>query len=166
MILRRFRLSDTPAYHEMMNQPAVERTLIPGPATLADSARHIAMIEGHWDLVGHSFMAVVEKSTGLLIGRVGPWQPYGWPGLEIGWTIHPRRGRRGYAVEAALAACRWTFERYPGLRQVVHTIAPTNAASQRVAKKLGSEKTTETFNLPPIGHIDIWATARSALAAR
>ncbi|GGY45885.1 GNAT family N-acetyltransferase [Parvularcula lutaonensis] len=163
LILRRFRLSDTQAYFEMMNQPAVEATLIPGPASLAQAGRDIAMVEGHWPLRGFSFMAVEEKTTGLLVGRVGPWYPVGWPALEVGWTIHPRRWRRGYAAEAASAACRWIFEQKPDLDRVIHVIDPTNKGSQAVAEKIGGTNTGEPFVHPVAGKLDIWATPRSAI---
>ncbi|MEL6286819.1 MAG: GNAT family N-acetyltransferase, partial [Pseudomonadota bacterium] len=119
LILRRFRLEDTPAYFEMFNQPRVEATLVPGPGSLEEAARHVAMVEGHWDLVGMSFMAVIEKSTGLLVGRVGPWFPYGWPAPEVGWTIHPRRHRRGYAAEAARASAQWLLTQRSELDKVI-----------------------------------------------
>jgi RimJ/RimL family protein N-acetyltransferase len=162
LTLRRFIMADIPAYFEMMNQPAVERTLVPGPASPEQAGREIAMIEGHWPLVGFSFMAVTERSTGLLVGRVGPWQPAGWPALEIGWTIHPRRWRRGYAVEAAKAAGAWILKRKPDLDQLIHVIAPNNVGSQAVARKLGGQNTGAVFRHPIAGALDIWTTPRSA----
>lgn len=163
LILRRFRMSDLEAYFEMMNQPAVEATLIPGPGSIAQAGRDIAMVEGHWALMGFSFMAVEEKTTGLLVGRVGPWQPVGWPALEVGWTIHPRRWRRGYAAEAARGACRWIFAQKPDLGQVIHVIDPKNTGSQHVAKKIGGSNTGAPFVHPIAGRLDIWATPRSAI---
>jgi len=32
-----------------------------------------------------------ERQSGVMIGRIGCWQPEGWPGFEIGWTL-----RRAY----------------------------------------------------------------------
>lgn len=165
LYLRRFTLRDVAAYRELFNQPNVEAFLGPGPASREEAGRHIAMVEGHWDLVGFSFMAVVERSTGTLVGRVGPWQPEGWPGLEVGWTIHPRRGRRGYAVEAARAAGRWTLERYPDLAHLIHVIEPRNVGSQRVAAKLGASNTREAFYHPIAGNLEIWETPRAAFFA-
>ncbi|MEO1041201.1 MAG: GNAT family N-acetyltransferase [Pseudomonadota bacterium] len=162
LILRRFRMADVGAYFEMMNQPAVEATLLPGPETIALAGREMAMIEGHWALVGFSFFAVEERSTGLLIGRVGPWAPYGQPGVEVGWTIHPRRGRRGHATEAASAAGRWILEQRADLSEVIHIIARNNRASQVVAKKLGGEPSGRTYAHPLVGTCDIWATPREA----
>ena len=160
LILRRFTFDDVDAYHELFNQPAVEATLIPGPASKDEAGRHIAMIEGHWPLSGFSFFAVIERSTKLLVGRAGPWKPYGMPGIEIGWTMHPRRWRRGYAFEAAVASARWTLERFPDEHRVIHTIAPTNVASQAVARKIGGRKSGEQVSHPLAGPLDIWETPR------
>lgn len=163
LVLRRWRLGDACAYREMMTQPAVEATLVPGPSSLEQAGRDIAMLEGHWDLVGFSFMAVIEKSTRRLVGRVGPWMPLGWPGLEVGWTIHPARWRRGYAAEAARGAGRWILERRPELDRLIHVIAPSNTASQGVAGKMGARNTGRVFTHPIAGPLDIWETHRGAL---
>lgn len=163
LILRRFTLEDTPAYFEMMNQPRVEATLVPGPRNLGEAGRQIAMIEGHWDLVGMSFLAVVERSTKLLVGRVGPWMPYGQPSPEIGWTIHPRRHRRGYALEAARASAHWLFNERPELDKIIHLILDSNHGSIAVASKLGGHRTEETIHHAVIGPIPIWETPKSAV---
>ena len=36
-------------------------------------------VAGAWAIQGFSMFSVVEKSTGHWIGRLGPWQPEGWP---------------------------------------------------------------------------------------
>ncbi|MEE4211123.1 MAG: GNAT family N-acetyltransferase [Parvularcula sp.] len=166
LILRRFRLADVPAYQEMMSQPSVERTLIPGPSNLDEAGRQIAMIEGFWALRGFSFFAVEEKTTGLLVGRVGPWEPVGWPGFEIGWTIHPRRQGRGYAAEAAFASALWAFAHFPEQPSLIHVIAASNTASQRVAAKIGAARNGETFTHPLVGPLEVWETKRDALVRR
>lgn len=155
-------MDDVPAYFEMMNQPSVEASLMPGPATHSDAARQIAMYDGHWGLVGMAFCAVVEKTTNQLVGRVGPWFPHGWPAPEVGWTIHPRRQRKGYAVEAARACSQWLLKARPELDRVIHVIEPSNIGSQSVATALGGYNTKEPFRRAGY-KLDIWATPRSAL---
>lgn len=163
LILRRFDFSDVDAYFELFNQPAVEATLVPGPNSKEEAGRHIALIEGHWPLRGFSFFAVIERSTRLLVGRAGPWKPYGMPGIEIGWTMHPRRWRRGYAAEAAMASARWTLDRFPEETRVIHTIASTNIASQAVARKIGGQNSGEKMIHPLAGPLEIWETPRARL---
>jgi len=91
---------------------------------------------GHWQLRGFGLWAVAERDTGLLAGRVGCWQPEGWPGLEIGWTLRRRFWGRGYATEAALAALEYAFARL-GQERVISLIRPDNGPSIAVALRLG-----------------------------
>ena len=81
--------------------------------------------------------SVIERSSGRWIGRLGPWMPEGWPGPEIGWAIVRDCWGRGYAGEGASAATNWAFE-HLGWTNIIHSIAPENEPSQRVAQKLGS----------------------------
>lgn len=163
LVLRRFRMDDAEAYHEMMTQPGVEAMLGKGPATVETAGRQMATFEGYWALRGYSMLAVEERATRLLVGRVGPWMPHGWPDLEIGWTIHPRRWRMGYAVEAARACAIWCFERTPDRARVIHLIREDNTASQGVARALGATDTGATFRHPLGGLLRIWETQRSAV---
>lgn len=99
--------------------------------------RGLAAMVGAWQLKGFAMFSVIEKATGQWVGRVGPWQPEGWPGTEVGWSIVRDRWGRGYAPEAATACTDWAFEML-GWSEVIHTIAPGNANSKAVAAKLGS----------------------------
>src|SRR5690606_38196051 len=44
--------------------------------------RGLAAMVGSWHLQGYAMFSVIEKASGQWIGRVGPWQPEGWPGPE------------------------------------------------------------------------------------
>ncbi|MGO4333335.1 GNAT family N-acetyltransferase [Labrys sp. KB_33_2] len=44
---------------------------------------------------------------GQWVGRVGPWQPEGWPGTEIGWALYRSHWGKGYATEAAARCVTW-----------------------------------------------------------
>lgn len=69
-------------------------------------------------------------------GRVGCWNPEGWPDLEIAWTLHRSFWGRGYATEAARAALHYAFTEL-GQPHVVSLIHPDNSRSIRVAERLG-----------------------------
>lgn len=99
--------------------------------------RGLASMVGAWHLRGFAMFSVIEKETGQWVGRVGPWQPEGWPGTEVGWSIVRARWGRGYAPEAARATIDWAFGNL-GWDEVIHTIAPDNANSKAVARRLGS----------------------------
>ncbi|WP_312347317.1 GNAT family N-acetyltransferase [Stenotrophomonas acidaminiphila] len=127
--------------------------------------RSLATMAGSWHLLGYSMFSVIEKDSGRWVGRAGPWQPHGWPGPEVGWSIVPDRWGRGYAPEAARAAIDWAFD-VLGWDQVIHTIAPDNRNSQAVARKLGA-RVLRHARLPPPHEVDVevWGQPREAWKA-
>jgi len=74
---------------------------------------------------------------------------------------------RGYATEGAAAAIDWAFDRL-GWTEVIHCIDPANAASQSVARRLGSAVRGRRWLPPPYNDdpVDIWAQSREAWRAR
>jgi RimJ/RimL family protein N-acetyltransferase len=92
---------------------------------------------GAWTLSGVAMFSVIDKTTGLWVGRVGPWQPHGWPGTEVGWTLHRDAWGRGFAFEAARAAMDYAFDTL-GWIDIIHCINPENTRSIRLAERLGS----------------------------
>ena len=167
LILRGFRLSDTDAFCEMMADDEIARFVtVEGRGQDRQTAwRSMAMVVGCWTLRGHSMFAVEEKATGAFVGRVGPWQPEGWPGLECGWTIARPHWGKGYAPEAAIAAIRWIFQTYPDLPRIISLIDPLNTNSHAVAQKVGEAPTDEIFELWG-KRLVIWAADRNAWLER
>jgi len=110
---------------------------IGGPQPRATAWRGFLTMAGAWTIQGYAMFSVIEKATGRWVGRLGPWQPEGWPGTEVGWGIVRDAWGKGYAVEGAAAAIDWAFDTL-GWSEVIHCIAPDNLASQSVARKLGS----------------------------
>ncbi len=167
LILRPFGPEDVEDHIAMMQDKKTAEFLTTDgvPRPYGDEWRFAACYVGHWAIRGYGFFTVVEKETGDWIGRVGPWQPGGWPGLECGWSIVSSRWGKGYAPEAAIAAIRWTFEKFPDLARIISVIDPDNVNSQAVARKIGEEKTDEVFEF--WGHrLDVWASDREPWLAR
>ena len=100
------------------------------------SWRSCAALLGHWVLRGYGQWVAEEKATGTAIGRIGIYDPDGWPGLEVGWSLAREHWGKGYATEGGAAALRYAFD-IVGVAHVVSLIQPDNAASIRVAEKLG-----------------------------
>lgn len=162
LILRPMARADVEPHIEMMRNPATAKYLTPGgePRARMDEWRAVASYIGHWQIRGFGFFSVDEKETGEWVGRVGPWMPEGWPGLECGWAIKSEHWGKGYAPEAAIAAVRWTFDKFPDLSRIISVIEPGNANSQAVAKKIGEENSGEVFDFWD-HKLDIWAADRN-----
>lgn len=167
LILRPLEPRDAEAHIAMMGEDGVAAFLSPSkqPQTSMDRWRQFASYLGHWQLRGFGFFSVEEKETGDWIGRVGPWQPQGWPGLECGWSITGAHWGKGYAPEAAIASMKWTFTEFPDLERIISVIEPENKNSRTVAAKVGQQKTGEIFELWDYV-LDIWAADRDPWLAR
>src|ERR1051325_1410340 len=148
LVLRMFRESDTDASAERVGDAEVMRFLGGKTMSRQEAWRNMAMVMGHWQLRGYGFWAVEEKASGEMVGRVGCWRPEGWPGLEVGWTLRRAFWGRGYATEAARASVEYAFRELDQTR-VISLIAPENAASIRVAERLGER---------PCGEWDVFGT--------
>ena len=127
----------------------------------------LMVMAGAWHLQGFAMFSVIEKATGRWIGRLGPWYPDGWPGTEVGWGLVRDCWGRGYATEGASAAMDWAFLTL-GWTEVIHCIDPANAASQNVAKRLGSTLLRQDHMPAPYDEpvIDVWGQSREAWRAR
>lgn len=111
--------------------------------------RQMAAVIGHWEILGYGFFSVEHKETGEWIGRVGPWNPEGWPEPEIGWTIGREHWGKGYATEAALASLRYAFD-VLRWKRVIHAILEGNERSIAVAGRLGSTFIRSQQGLPGV----------------
>lgn len=146
MILRMLCASDFDVYAELSADPEVMRYLGDGqPLDRPMAWRRLAMLVGHWSLRGYGMWAAEVRSTGSFAGYVGFWNPDGWPGLELGWTLHRSFWGQGYATEGAQVALEYAFT-HLDQPHMISLIRPQNEASIRVAQRLG-ERLVETIDL-------------------
>jgi RimJ/RimL family protein N-acetyltransferase len=138
LLLRGYRQSDFEAYAAMMADPDVVRYLADGkPFSRVDAWRQLAMFAGHWELRGFGVWAVEERSTGAFIGRIGCFEPEGWPAFEIAYTLARHAWGKGYATEGAEAALHYARTEL-GRTDITSVIRPENENSIRVATGLGA----------------------------
>lgn len=132
-------------------------TFIGGGAGMsrAQAWRHMATVIGHEHIRGYTFLSVIEKASQRWVGRVGPWNPEGWPEPEIGWTIHRNHWRKGYAKEAGAACIDFAFNQL-GWNRVVHLIESGNIGSERTASALGSKRLYEVKGIPGVSDKPCW----------
>lgn len=166
LTLRPIAMEDFPRWAEMMADPEAARFL-GGPQPAATAWRGFMTMAGAWSLTGVSMFSVIDRGSGLWLGRIGPWRPEGWPGTEVGWGLHPEAQGKGYGVEAATAAIDYAFD-VLGWTDVIHCIDPDNTPSQRLAERVGSKNLGPT-RLPPPFHeltMERWGQSRDQWRTR
>jgi len=155
LTLRAFTEADLDAYAAMCADAEVMRYIGSGGAVARDTAwRQMAMFAGHWVLRGYGMWALADRSTGVLVGRVGFLNPEGWPANELGWLLARSAWGRGYAYESALAA-RTHGRGALGLSgRLISLIRADNLPSIALAGRLGAwhEETIELMG----GSAQVW----------
>lgn len=141
--------TDLDMWTDMMSDEDTVRYIGGEVLSREKSWRQIAMVKGHKEMRGYSFFAVVEKSSGKFIGRIGPWNPEGWPAPEVGWTLHRDYTGKGYAKEAGAACVDYVFNTL-GWDKVIHLIAHGNIGSIKTAEAIGSVHLGETEGIPGV----------------
>lgn len=138
LTLRQFREDDWDPLCEMFGDEECVRYTIGAPLARWQVWRALAAYLGHWQLRGYGPYAVVEKSTGGLLGAVGLWCPGEWPEPEIKWSLARRHWGKGHASEAA-AATQAMAARTLGWTRLISLILPANERSKAVARRLGGQ---------------------------
>lgn len=165
LILRPPAAADLDAWAAFAADEQVAR-FIGGVQTRAMAWRQLCVMAGAWSINGFSMFSVLEKSSMRWIGRLGPWQPDGWPGTEVGWGLAREAWGKGYAVEGAAAAIDWAFDQL-GWTEVIHAIDPANRSSQRVAERLGSRVLRRAILPAPLDvPVEVWGQSRDEWLSR
>src|SRR5437868_2190877 len=137
LLLRGFTPEDFEPFVTIVADPEVVRYLDDGaPISREECWRGMALFLGHWPLRGYGWWAVEERRSGEFLGRIGLYNPEGWPGIEIGWLLRRDVWGAGLATEGATAALNYAFD-VVGVNHVISLIDPRNTASIRVAEKIG-----------------------------
>lgn len=161
LILRPTAMEDFERWADFQGDAETAR-FIGGPKSPAEVWRAMMSVAGAWALTGEGFFSVIEKSSGQWIGRIGPWNPHGWPGREVGWSLHRDAMGKGYALEAAVASMDYAFD-VLDWDDVIHSIEPGNLASQALAQRLGSTDRGPGVLPPPFEGmpVDLWGQTRA-----
>jgi [ribosomal protein S5]-alanine N-acetyltransferase len=167
LVLRPLTEADLDAYTEMLQTGPVRRSLhLPDNVGRWDAWAQMVAWVGQWELRGTGQWALEDRSTGDFIGRAGLHNPprHDWPGVEVGWALHPDHWGRGYATEAGERAVQYAFTALT-VPEVFSLILPENARSIAVAQRLGfsfmEERVVSHFPASPHG---IWRLRRSEWA--
>lgn len=145
LIMRPFEETDAEGLFLLDSNPEVMKYVGGVVSTeIEQSQQMIEFIQNQYKENGVGRLAVIEKSSNILIG---------WSGLkyltkeingmknvyELGYRFLPEYWGKGYATETAIAALNYAFNEIK--TDVVYAMAVTeNAGSNRVLQKLGFEE--------------------------
>jgi [ribosomal protein S5]-alanine N-acetyltransferase len=136
--LRPFLPEDHEAIHAVYADPEVMRYVGHGAhRSMAETVRALRVYADILATHGYSFLAVVERGRGVVVGDAG-LNPLGGrgPDVELGYTVARADWGRGYATEIGRALVDHAFTTL-GVSRVVAQVEPANAASRHVLEKLG-----------------------------
>lgn len=168
LVLRRPRSEDAAAFTpHWQDAEAVE--YVGGTKTRGEVDTMVERLIRHWDWYGIGEFTVERREDGEILGRVGLqlWDPGDWTNgkrarlegdveTELGWKLGREHWGRGYATEAAAAVRDWALGEL-GLTRLISLIAFENAASVRVAEKIGETFERDVDNVPFAHRYGLWS---------
>ncbi|MGI8705755.1 MAG: GNAT family N-acetyltransferase [Sphingomicrobium sp.] len=142
LVLRRFRLDDSPAMHRIMTDPAAMRFWSTLPHDSIEQTE--TWVRSEIESPSHLSDDFVVTLDGALIGKLGCWRL-----PEIGFIFDPAAWGRGFAYEALTAF----IDRRRGLgsTELTADVDPRNAKSLRILQKAGFAETGRAARTWEIG---------------
>jgi RimJ/RimL family protein N-acetyltransferase len=145
LVLRAFRVDDLDPLAAMWADPEVVRFIGGQALSREDTWRRSLAACGQWPYTGWGYWIAELKSSGEVVGQLGfadfkrDMQPSIEGEPELGYVFSSKVHGLGIAYEACAAALEWADANlkatsYPAI------ISPENAASIRLAERLGFER--------------------------
>ena len=142
LILRGFVAEDFGALYALHQHPDVHRFFGPEPMGREELWRRTLSSVGGWVVNGIGGWMVERREDGAVIGTVAIFDSLrgkGWDGeAELGYIFAAPVHGQGFAGEASRAVLEWFDAERGG--DVYAMIDPENAASIRLAERLGFER--------------------------
>jgi RimJ/RimL family protein N-acetyltransferase len=126
----------TAALAQVYADPEVARYIGGDALDAVGTARQVDRFETVWQERGYGQSALLDRSSGVLLGRAGlhPWPQ--WDEVELGYVLARSAQGRGYATEAASVWIDTALGKL-GLSRITAVIHPDNHASRDLATRLG-----------------------------
>ena len=149
LVVRHFTRADFDGHYAIVGDDDVMRQVGVRGLSREEAWRRTAASVGMWDLMGFGGWTVVRKADKRIVGTVSLFNA--WRALEpqfgdepeMGWIFAGEVHGQGIAREACDAVLAWADRALPPT-PVWAIISPDNAASFRLAERLGFERLGET----------------------
>ena len=143
LIIREQTVDDVEEIYRLYNDFKIKEYVDDLAATLEEEKEYIKdYIRFQYRLCEYGIWAIVEKSSGKIIGRAGLEQRDDIEGLEIGYVIGRDYRQKGYAKEAVRAILEYAREEY-GLDTIHAFTRRDNVESVALLEKFGFAKSGE-----------------------
>ena len=135
--LRPYRREDLDDLASMFADPEHMR-YYPMPFTREETATWIERQFDRYRDDGFGLWVIEDRATGEVLGTAGVTVQIveDVREVELGWHVRPGMKGRGIAPEAGVAARDWAFANLD-VDHLISLVRPENAASARVAEKIG-----------------------------
>jgi RimJ/RimL family protein N-acetyltransferase len=139
--LRAIAPGDTPAFHDLWNEPETHLLLadVPFVPISPDSVqtRLDNAAKKEPDRVGDVWLAAVSRTDETVLGIAGLWGFVPFLGFaHVGISLRPSVRQSGYGSQIVPLLCRYGF-RWRALRRIELETYSTNLAMRRVAERSG-----------------------------
>ncbi len=163
LLLRHLELDDLEELFALYRDPEIRRYFPDGTCTLDQTREELEwFLNGHPKFAELGLWATVEKRTGAFLGRCGllPWEIDGRQEVELAFLIDKARWSEGFATEASHAIIDHARDTLH-LERLICLVTPGNAASVRVALKVGMSFEREHLDEFGLCHIYSMALTNS-----
>ncbi|HEU4821295.1 MAG TPA: GNAT family protein [Qipengyuania sp.] len=152
LLLRTIEDGDAALQDRLLNTPTVMARL-GGVKELHEIEAKHAKSRASYAQEGFSFLMMIEKGSGELVGHCGIKRvdnplAHNQGDHEVGWLVREDRWRRGYAEEAMRAVLDWAFGRV-GAPHVVALTSRLNVPSWTLMEKLGMTRRRDLDFIDP-----------------
>ncbi|MEM9900992.1 MAG: GNAT family N-acetyltransferase [Pseudomonadota bacterium] len=130
LLLRPATWDDLTALHEIFTDPVAMRYWDRPPNT--ELAQTEAFLSSFMRGDTEMRLEYILDLDGVCIGKAGMWKR-----PEIGYILHPRHWRKGYAFEALSAILPRIWSRFPEEPCLTAELDPRNVGSAKLLEKLG-----------------------------
>lgn len=139
LLLRSWTDGEMAPYTAICQDPDVMRYISSGRVlTEAEVEDRLDRYRSFWVKHGFGAFAVIEQSSGDLVGFCGLSLPVYAPGImpavEIGWRLSRAHWGQGYGLEAAMAVLDWGFATH-SFESIVAIVHPDNERGAAIASR-------------------------------